>query len=111
MPATGRPFHLPATSPALHLIQQIRDEAHRFAIEGHRNRRQKQSRYSVLEDIPGIGPARRKALLQYFGGLQGLFSASEEDLARVPGLNRTLARRIVAQLQQLKQEKGTRGTP
>ncbi len=111
VPATGRPFHLPATSPALHLIQQIRDEAHRFAIEGHRNRRQKQSRYSVLEDIPGIGPARRKALLQHFGGLQGLFSASEEDLARVPGLNRTLARRIVAQLQQLKQEKGTRGTP
>ncbi len=106
VPASGKPFRLPATSPALHLIQQIRDEAHRFAIEGHRQRRQKQGRYSVLEDIPGVGPARRAALLKHFGGLQGLMRAGEDDLLRVPGLNRKLAGRIVAHLRRLKLEKG-----
>ncbi len=104
VPADGPAFRLPATSPALHLIQQIRDEAHRFAIEGHRNRRQKQGRYSVLENIPGVGPQRRKALLKHFGGLQGLMAASEEDLYHVPGLSRTLAQRIIQHLQLLRRD-------
>ncbi len=102
VPPDGEPFRLSRTSPALHLIQQIRDEAHRFAVQGHRRRRQKQSRYSVLEDIPGVGPARRARLLKHFGGLQGLMAASEEDLQRVPGLNRTLAQRIMAHLRSLR---------
>jgi excinuclease ABC subunit C len=88
------PLRLPPDSPALHLVQQIRDDAHRFAITGHRQRRQRARRGSALDEISGIGPQRRRALLQRFGGLQGLKRASVTDLAGVPGISGDLARRI-----------------
>ena len=78
-------------SPALHLLQQVRDEAHRFAITGHRARRAKTRQQSPLEQIPGLGPARRRELLKYFGGQQEVHRASEADLARAPGISKKLA--------------------
>ncbi len=89
-----RPIILPTGSAALHLVQQIRDEAHRFAITGHRQRRAKARRTSVLEGIPGIGPKRRQSLLKQFGGLRQLSRAGVEDIARVEGVNKELAQRI-----------------
>lgn len=81
-------------SPASHLVQQIRDEAHRFAITGHRGQRQKASTKSTLEQIPGIGPRRRRALLNHFGGIQGVSKAGVEELSSVPGISRFLAESI-----------------
>lgn len=91
---------LPEHSPALHLIQQIRDEAHRFAIAGHRARRSKTRRTSVLEGIPGVGPKRRRELLKYFGGLQELSRASIDEIAKTPGISKTLAESIYSALRQ-----------
>jgi excinuclease ABC subunit C len=88
------PLILPADSPALRLIQRVRDEAHRFAIAGHRKARDRTRRESLLEEIPGLGPARRRELLKAFGGLQGVRQASVEDLAKVHGISRPLAERI-----------------
>jgi excinuclease ABC subunit C len=81
-------------SSASHLVQQVRDEAHRFAITGHRGRRQKAAVHSVLEDIAGVGARRRRALLTHFGGIQGVRKAGIEELAGIPGINRQLASRI-----------------
>ncbi|MCE9787115.1 excinuclease ABC subunit UvrC [Shewanella chilikensis] len=91
---TEESFSLPDDSPALHLIQHIRDESHRFAITGHRNKRQKTRNTSSLESIPGIGPKRRKALLQYLGGMQQVKGASVAELAKVPGISPEMAQTI-----------------
>lgn len=85
---------LPADSMALHLIQHVRDEAHRFAITGHRQRRQRSRTTSTLETIPGLGPKRRQRLLKQFGGLQEVARAGVEDLARVNGISPKLAQQI-----------------
>ena len=94
----GRCVRPGAQSPALQLIQQVRDEAHRFAITGHRGKRQKVRNSSRLEDIPGIGPRRRASLLRHFGGLGGLKAAGVEEISRVEGVNAALAERIYATL-------------
>lgn len=96
LPEHELPLRLAPDSPALHLIQRVRDEAHRFAITGHRGRRDKERVSSGLEAIEGLGPARRRALLRAFGGLPQLKRASVDELARVEGVNRTLAERVYA---------------
>ncbi|NOZ53403.1 MAG: excinuclease ABC subunit UvrC [Gammaproteobacteria bacterium] len=85
---------LPSDSSALHLVQQIRDEAHRFAITGHRQRRAKARTRSILEDITGLGPKRRQRLLKQFGGLQGIQRAGIEDLSKVSGISVEIAQKI-----------------
>jgi excinuclease ABC subunit C len=91
-------LNLPADHPGLHLLQQIRDEAHRFAIQGHRARRGKARTTSSLQDIAGIGTKKRQALLAHFGGLKGVQAASVDDLTRVPGVSRALAEKIFSEL-------------
>jgi excinuclease ABC subunit C len=94
LPGESEQRTLPRDSPALLLIQQIRDEAHRFAITGHRQRRARARISSSLESIAGLGPQRRRALLRQFGGLQGIRQAGVADLAKARGISRALAQRI-----------------
>jgi excinuclease ABC subunit C len=94
----GEPLQLMPDHTGFHLIQEIRDEAHRFAIAGHRARRAKVRGRSKLEDVPGIGAARRRSLLAHFGGLDGVVAATVEDLCRAGGISRRLAEAIYQQL-------------
>ena len=97
-PDGREPLQLRPENPGLHLIQEVRDEAHRFAVSGHRAARGKARRTSTLEEIGGVGPKRRKALIAHFGGLQGIAAASVEQLAGVPGISNELAEKIYAAL-------------
>jgi excinuclease ABC subunit C len=94
LPDQDQPLDVTPNAAALLLIQHIRDEAHRFAITGHRQRRGKAQNKSVLEDIAGLGPKRRQILLKQFGGLQGVSGASVDALASIEGISRQLAQRI-----------------
>lgn len=94
VPGQKAAIALPPDSPALLLIQQIRDEAHRFAITAHRQRRAKVRKTSRLEEIPGLGPKKRRELLRQFGGLQGVIGAGVDDLCKVHGIGRSLAESI-----------------
>src|SRR5699024_6892825 len=87
----GETLALPPDSPALHLVQALRDESHRFALGAHRRGRRRTRLTSTLDTIKGIGPVRRRQLLAHFGGLTELKRASAEDLMRVPGISRALA--------------------
>ncbi|MDP5069649.1 MAG: helix-hairpin-helix domain-containing protein, partial [Congregibacter sp.] len=91
---SGRELQLPSDNPALHLIQQIRDEAHRFAITGHRNRRDKQRRQSSLESIAGVGAKRRRELLRHFGSAGAVENASVEELRKIAGISANMAQTI-----------------
>ncbi len=94
VPGRKQAIRLAPDSPALLLIQQVRDEAHRFAITGHRQRRAKARNRSRLEEIPGLGPKKRRELLRQFGGLQGIIGAGVDDLVKVRGISRALAESI-----------------
>jgi len=87
-------FKLPPRDPVLYFVQRLRDEAHRFAIGSHRARRKRDIREAGLQEIPGIGPTRKRALLRHFGTLKQIERASAADLAQVPGINEETARRI-----------------
>lgn len=95
---TDRVFRVPADSPALHLIQHIRDESHRFAITGHRARRDKKRRQSTLEGIDGVGAKRRRELIRYFGGIQEIRKAGIDEISKVKGISKSLAEAIYAAL-------------
>jgi excinuclease ABC subunit C len=105
----GEPFPviLPRTSEGLYLLQRVRDEAHRFAITFHRQRRSKRMITSALDAVPGLGEIRRKALLRRFGSVKRLSAASIEEIAEVPGIGRRTAEAIVAALGEPTTERGT----
>jgi excinuclease ABC subunit C len=94
----GEEIAMPAQGDATLLLQQIRDEAHRFAITGHRQRRQKSRQASELDEIPGVGPKRRRELITHFGGIRAVRGASVEEIAKVPGISRKLAQDIYGML-------------
>jgi excinuclease ABC subunit C len=98
LPGDDFPVILPRTSEALYLLQRVRDEAHRFAITFHRQKRSKRMTASGLDNIPGLGETRRKALLRQFGSLKRLAAATPEEIAEVPGIGRRTAEAVVAAL-------------
>ena len=94
LPGRAQPLVLPGDGAPLHLLQRIRDEAHRFAIEFHRGRRDRAMTRSILDDLPGVGPARKRLLLNHFGSPERFLAASREELEAVPGLPGKVARDI-----------------
>jgi excinuclease ABC subunit C len=102
-----QPVRLPRTSAALRLLQRARDEAHRFAIGYNRKLRQKRTIRSELSGVPGVGPARQRALLAAFGSVRGVRAASEEEIARLPGFGLALARTVAAHIATGAEQAGT----
>jgi excinuclease ABC subunit C len=98
VPGRREPLEIPRDSEALRLLQRVRDEAHRFAVEHHRKRRGKAMTSSLLDELPGVGPVRKRALLEHFGSPERLVAASREELEAVPGIPGKLARDIHRQL-------------
>jgi excinuclease ABC subunit C len=98
VPGRPDPVVLDRGSPGLQLLQRVRDEAHRFALGFHRQRRESRARASIFDTLEGVGPARRRALLRHFGSAERFLQASEEELAAVPGIPPRTARSIYAQL-------------
>jgi excinuclease ABC subunit C len=99
LPGESLPIVLPATSSALYLVQRLRDEAHRFAITYHRDLRSKRQTRSAFDDLPGVGPKRRRALLRVFGSAKRVREAPIEQIAAVPGISTALAAKIKASLE------------
>ena len=99
LPGASEPILLPATSPALYLVQRLRDEAHRFAITYHRDLRAKRSVRSAFDDLPGVGPKRKRELMKVFGSIKRVRDAPVEQIAAVPGIGPSLAARIKATLE------------
>jgi excinuclease ABC subunit C len=97
-PGRAEPLRLPHDTPELQLLQRVRDEAHRFAIAHHRGRRDRAMTSSVLDDLPGIGPTRKRAILKHFGSPDAFLAASREELEAVPGLPGKVARDLWASL-------------
>ena len=97
-PGTATPVVLPHDTPELQLLQRVRDEAHRFAITHHRIRRDRAMTESIMDDLPGIGPARKRALLKHFGSPDAVLDATREELERVAGLPQKVARGLYAHL-------------
>jgi excinuclease ABC subunit C len=98
LPGRRSPLMLEHSSPALQLLQRVRDEAHRFAVTHHRTRRDRAMTSSLLDELPGVGPARKRALLMHFGSPEAILAASSEELAAVPGLPGKLARELHGRL-------------
>ena len=98
VPGRPVPIDLSADSEASKLLQRVRDEAHRFAIDHHRGRRDRAMTESIMDDLPGIGPARKRALLKHFGSPDAVLAATREELERVPGLPQKVARALYAHL-------------
>jgi excinuclease ABC subunit C len=96
VPGRADPLVLDHETPELQLLQRVRDEAHRFALTHHRVRRDKAMTESIMDELPGIGPARKRALLQHFGSPESVFAATREELEAVPGLPQKVARAIYA---------------
>jgi len=94
IPDAPQPVYIAKDSPALHILQRARDEAHRFAISYHRRLRHKEAITSTLDNIPGIGPRRKKALLKKFGSLEAIKEASSEELSQTEGITSALAQKV-----------------
>jgi excinuclease ABC subunit C len=111
LPGESEPVILPRTSEALYLLQRVRDEAHRFAITYHRQKRSRSMVESLLDDVPGLGETRRKALLRHFGSLKRLRAASAAEIAEVPGVGPRTAEAVVAALHEPSDTSGATQTP
>ena len=98
LPGVREPVRMPHDTPELQLMQRVRDEAHRFAITHHRIRRDKAMTESIMDDLPGVGPTRKRALLRHFGSPEAMLGATREELEAVPGLPGKVARQIHQQL-------------